>query len=142
MRLFKSEELVKVYAGHADVVRGIELLPPRRSNSTLAVDEEVPTASPGSSTSLPSFFQNELLFATTSNDMTVRIWSLDNRRSPTNAPSNGGDALRVLKGHKSLVYDVAVLGNDRLVSCGEDGSARIWDVQGECSKVHASRILS
>ena len=134
VRLFKNGELLKMYSGHSDVVRGIEVLTPRISPSPSAPEERAPSASPKSGDGLVPFFPNEHLFATTSNDMTVRIWSLDDRRSPPTVPTNGGEALRVLKGHKSLVYDVAALGQDRLVSCGEDGSARIWNIQGEHSK--------
>lgn len=115
IRLFHGEELHAVYAGHSDVVRFLCLLPP-------------PTAPWGSKDG--PFYPGEELFASTSNDSTIRIWSLDPRRSPTQG--NGGEALRVLKGHTSLVYDLAALGEQRLVSSGEDGTFRVWDwVRGE-----------
>lgn len=117
IRLFHGEQLHAVYAGHIDVVRSLELLP------------ILPTQH-ATSTGSPPLYPAEWLFATTSNDGTVRVWSLDPRRSPT--PGNGGEALRVLRGHTSLVYDLAAYlehatSNPKLVSSGEDGTFRVWN---------------
>lgn len=124
IRLFHGETLHTVYAGHMDVVRSLAFLPPLPSSSqSKAADAS------------PPFYDKEKLFASTSNDGTIRVWSLDPRRSPTQG--NGGEALRILKGHTSLVYDVAAyLGHGtnapRLVSSGEDGTFCVWDwVSGE-----------
>lgn len=54
-------------------------------------------------------------FASASNDTTIRIWDLET-----------GDLLNTLYGHDSFVYDLAVLSNGDLVSCGEDRTVRIW----------------
>jgi phospholipase A-2-activating protein len=115
-----------VYAQHTDVVRSLELLP--------AVDETMLVRDVQPETT-PPLYLDEQLFASTSNDGTVRIWSLDPRRSPT--VGNGGEPLRILRGHTSLVYDVAAFSHvdddgstslrSRLVSSGEDGTVRVWD---------------
>lgn len=74
------------------------------------------------------------LFASCSNDATVRIWSLS------------GDAITVLEGQNSFIYSLAVLpstmvvngGNaeysgGHLITAGEDGIVKIWDEEdGEC----------
>lgn len=115
IRLFHGDQLHTVYAGHTDVVRSLLLLPPLP-----------PTDDAGSAD--PVLFPDESVFASSSNDGTVRIWSLDARRSPT--PGNGGEAVRVLRGHTSLVYGLATYQKAaglRLVSSGEDGTFRIWD---------------
>ncbi|KAJ1026253.1 hypothetical protein NDA16_002340 [Ustilago loliicola] len=107
-----------------DVVRSLTFLPPLpKPNQPQAKDAS------------PPLYGGEKLFASTSNDGTILVWSLDSRRSPTQG--NGGDALRVLKGHTSLVYDVAAYvehdtNKPRLASSGEDGTYRVWDwVSGE-----------
>ncbi|SJX65831.1 related to DOA1-involved in ubiquitin-dependent proteolysis [Sporisorium reilianum f. sp. reilianum] len=134
IRLFHGEQLTAVYAGHMDVVRSLRLLPALPSSATTATGDQ------------PAYYPNEQLFASTSNDGTVRIWSLDARRSPTRG--NGGEALRVLRGHTSLVYDVAayigrVTANPRLVSSGEDGSFRVWDWNsGELLQTVAVPVVS
>ena len=120
IRLFHGDQLHAVYAGHTDVVRSLRLLPPLPSTEPLTATHEAD----------PALYPDEALFASTSNDTTVRIWSLDPRRSPN--PGNGGEALRILRGHESLVYDVAAFLDrhsqaPRLVSSGEDGSIRVWD---------------
>ncbi|EST07215.1 PLAA family ubiquitin binding, PFU [Kalmanozyma brasiliensis GHG001] len=126
IRLFHGEQLYAVYAGHTDVVRSLHILPTLPSSHIADVEAE----EPAKNDARPPFYPDEQLFASTSNDGTIRIWSLDARRSPN--PGNGGEALGVLHGHTSLVYDVAAYiergtGQPRLVSSGEDGSFRVWD---------------
>ncbi len=54
----------------------------------------------------------------------------------------------MLKGHTSLVYDVAAYierdtGNPRLVSSGEDGTFRVWDWRsGELLQTVAVPVIS
>ncbi|CDS81999.1 related to DOA1-involved in ubiquitin-dependent proteolysis [Sporisorium scitamineum] len=140
IRLFHGDQLTTVYAGHMDVVRSLKLLP--TLPSSIVAGAETSTAS-GSN---PAYYPNERLFASTSNDGTVRVWSLDARRSPTRG--NGGEALRVLRGHTSLVYDVAAYierdtGSPRLVSSGEDGTFRVWDwATGELLQTVAVPVIS
>nr|CDI56206.1 related to DOA1-involved in ubiquitin-dependent proteolysis [Melanopsichium pennsylvanicum 4] len=102
IRLFHGDQLYAVYAGHTDVVRSLELLPilpcqVKHDDDDKGICEQA--------TGIPALYPNEQLFASTSNDGTVRIWSLDPRRSPTQG--NGGDSLRVLQAYTSLVYDLA-----------------------------------
>ncbi|EPQ27038.1 uncharacterized protein PFL1_05322 [Pseudozyma flocculosa PF-1] len=151
VRLFVGDRLHAVYAGHTDVVRSIVLLPAASqvADGTQRKTERVQEQqSDGGQQAPPTdFFPGERLFATASNDGTVRVWSLDSRRSPTSG--NGGEALRKLVGHTSLVYDLAVVpsllspspspsssssplssppaNSTHLVSSGEDGTVRVWD---------------
>ena len=53
---------------------------------------------------------------TGSYDRTVRVWNLATGES------------RVLSGHVGPVWTVAWLGNDRVVSGGDDGTVRLWQV--------------
>lgn len=140
IRLFNGEQLTAVYAGHTDVVRSLKLLPTLPASAVAGLEASTSTSDN------PTYYPNELLFASTSNDGTVRIWSLDARRSPTRG--NGGEALRVLRGHTSLVYDVAACiqhetSSPRLVSSGEDGTFRVWDwVSGELLQTVAVPVIS
>lgn len=54
-------------------------------------------------------------FASASNDCTIKIWDLDS-----------GKVLHTLSGHESFVYDLGILSNGDIVSCGEDRTVRIW----------------
>jgi phospholipase A-2-activating protein len=65
-------------------------------------------------------------FASCSNDGTIKLWCFDNTKQP----------VKVLTGHTSFVYSIAVLPGSRLVSGGEDRSARVWDLKtGQCLQV-------
>lgn len=55
-------------------------------------------------------------FASCSNDGNINIFSLSSPKSPP----------RVLSGHTSFVYSLAVLSSGELVSSGEDRSVRVW----------------
>ncbi|CAO1637625.1 unnamed protein product [Sympodiomycopsis kandeliae] len=102
IRLFEGQECKVVWSGHQDVVRCIKLLPPAASEG------------------------EEQLFVSTSNDPNLLINSLDPRARPPGIPTNGGEPVRVLKGHTSIVYDLAVC-QDKFVTASEDGTARIWN---------------
>lgn len=74
---------------------------------------------------------------TASNDGSLRVWSLDDRRCPPHNPTSGGDALRVLKGEddSDLLYDIKFAGTlagdeqvQMVVSCGENGLLQGWNV--------------
>lgn len=62
---------------------------------------------------------NEEVFASSSNDGTIKIWDLS------------GNLISTLTGHESFIYDIAVLPNGNLVSCGEDRSVRIWSLEND-----------
>jgi phospholipase A-2-activating protein len=127
VRLWHGEELKRVFAGHTDVVRAISLLPPQSSS----VDKSLVKVD------LPTFYDQEALFATASNDDSLRVWSLDDRRCPKGNPGSGGDSLRILQSTESndILYDVKYAGilqdsNARVViSCGEDGLLRGWNIE-------------
>ncbi|KIS66409.1 uncharacterized protein UMAG_05402 [Mycosarcoma maydis] len=140
IRLFHGEQLHAVYAGHTDVVRSLQMLP------LLPLTPVADAKNVSTTSAKPAYYPNEQLFASTSNDGTVRVWSLDSRRSRT--PGNGGEALRLLKGHTSLVYDLSAYiehdsAHPRLVSSGEDGTFRVWDwVSGELLQTIAVPVIS
>jgi phospholipase A-2-activating protein len=46
-----------------------------------------------------------------------------------------GDCIRTLTGHTDVVRSLAVLPEDRFVSCSNDASLRIWTNKGECLSV-------
>jgi WD40 repeat protein len=61
------------------------------------------------------------LVATVGDDATVRLWTMSGRR-PT-GPSQG-----VYRGHAGPVRDAAFAPDRRLVTGGDDGTARVWDL--------------
>lgn len=66
---------------------------------------------------------NSDMFASCSNDGSVKIWSFS------------GDCITTLVGHESFVYDLILLPNGLLVSSGEDRTVRIWKNLSEISQV-------
>lgn len=58
-------------------------------------------------------------FASCSNDGTVKIWGFD------------GSLRNTLHGHTNFVYQVADLGSGEIISVGEGGEVRIWNLK-EC----------
>lgn len=156
VRLFKREEMIRIFTGHTDVVRGITLLQVSSSSSGLESDElsSTTTTTSNSNHQLTPLLPSESLFLTSSNDTTLQLHSLAKERleRPDRVPGNGGGALRILKGSRSLVYescwmkrfdfdsgssssshDDETTGKDLIVaSCGEDGEVRIWNCDGEC----------
>lgn len=126
IRLWKGENINRIFSGHTDVVRSIAMMP----KSATQTNTE------------PVFYPDETLFVTSSNDGSLRLWSLDPRRCPPNNPTRGGDALRVMIPKTSsgrptldLLYGVCSAGRSKsnshrlVVSCGEDGFVRGWDIE-------------
>lgn len=60
---------------------------------------------------------NDTMFASSSNDGTIKIWELS------------GQLISTFTGHESFIYDVTLLPNGNIVSCGEDRSVRIWSLE-------------
>jgi striatin 1/3/4 len=64
-------------------------------------------------------------------DATIRVWQLPPASRTTYAPfeTNSGIPIATLVGHTDAVWDCALVRNESaLVSCGADGTVRVWDV--------------
>lgn len=109
-------------------MRSLVLLPPTQ-----------PSHQKGNGTS-----QDELdpLFLSTSNDPTLLVNSLSPNARPPNQPTNGGEPVRILEGHTSIVYECRLCPApfsssfstspkereaSRVVTSSEDGTLRWWD---------------
>lgn len=119
-----------IWAGHQDVVRSLVLLPPSQSR---------PPESSGTSQDDLDF---DPLFLSTSNDPPLLVNSLSPSARPPNKPTNGGEPVRILEGHTSIVYECCLCPAPtsssssfsspageprRVVTSSEDGTLRWWD---------------
>lgn len=95
IRLYENDKVIRTFKGHSQPVRAL----------TLLQDNQVNTGN-----------NDETIFASASNDGSIRIWSLQT-----------GECLKVLAGHDSFVYSLASTPEGDLVSSGEDRTVRIWD---------------
>ncbi|GAA5931392.1 WD repeat PLAP family protein [Sporobolomyces koalae] len=104
IRLFKGDKLQRTFRGHTQAVRALA-----------KVDK---SAGGG---------EGQDLFASGSNDGTIRLWSLQT-----------GECVKILNGHDSFVYSLAPIPDHLgggLVSGGEDRTIRIWRASdGECEQ--------
>ncbi|CAI6311158.1 unnamed protein product [Periconia digitata] len=66
---------------------------------------------------LPANHPSGAQFASAGNDAIIRLWTLDGRQ------------VHELQGHENFIYSLAASPDGRLVSCGEDRTARIWENQ-------------
>ncbi|PVH95410.1 phospholipase A-2-activating protein [Periconia macrospinosa] len=64
---------------------------------------------------LPANHPSGAHFASAGNDAVVRLWTLEGRQ------------LYELHGHENFIYSLAAFPDGRLISCGEDRTARIWE---------------
>lgn len=89
IRLYTNNKLVRTFKGHSQPVRALSLLTGEGHGD---------------------------LFASASNDGSIRIWNYKT-----------GEDIKTLDGHDSFVYSLACTPEGDLVSSGEDRSVRIWD---------------
>ncbi|GAA5926962.1 hypothetical protein JCM10213_005536 [Rhodosporidiobolus nylandii] len=104
IRLFQRDKLIRTFRGHTQAVRALAKL-----------DSSAGAGAHGD------------LFASGSNDGTIRLWSL-----------TSGECVKVLSGHDSFVYSLSAIPvslGGGLVSGGEDRTVRVWRAaDGECEQ--------
>ena len=54
----------------------------------------------------------------------IKVWDLDNKKSTC-----------TLEGHTSMIWELAYLGNDKLISVSDDNSAKIWNLKDKSSEL-------
>jgi striatin 1/3/4 len=64
-------------------------------------------------------------------DSSIRVWALPTTSHTTYAPYDSTRARGELIGHTDAVWDLALVRDEStLVSCGAEGSVKVWDVSG------------
>lgn len=69
------------------------------------------------------------LIYSASMDSTIRVWVLPGASHTTYAPFDGSSIRSELIGHTDVVWDLALVRDEStLISCGAEGSVKVWDV--------------
>ncbi|KIP10330.1 hypothetical protein PHLGIDRAFT_28558 [Phlebiopsis gigantea 11061_1 CR5-6] len=64
-------------------------------------------------------------------DSSIRVWALPSTSHTTYAPYDSTRARGELIGHTDAVWDLALVRDEStLISCGAEGSVKVWDVSG------------
>lgn len=72
----------------------------------------------------------QLLYSA-SMDSSIRVWALPSSSHTTYAPYDATRARGELIGHTDAVWDLALVRDEgTLISCGAEGSVKVWDVSG------------
>lgn len=103
------------------------------TNSTRAITEVEPQLTlRGHSAAITRLIispSKQLLYSA-SLDSTVRVWSLPPPSHTTYAPFDASRMRGELIGHTDAVWDLALVRDEsRLISCGAEGSVKVWDVE-------------
>lgn len=115
----------------------------RLRSSRQAVEQEPQTtlrAHTAPVTALAHSASRRLLYST-SLDATIRVWHLPPANKTTYSPfeTSTGVPMATLVGHTDAVWDCVLVRNESaLVSCGSDGSVKVWDVSPEALTAPAS----
>lgn len=71
------------------------------------------------------------LLYSASMDSSIRVWALPPASHTTYAPYDATRARGELIGHTDAVWDLALVRDEStLISCGAEGSVKVWDVSG------------
>jgi striatin 1/3/4 len=70
-------------------------------------------------------------------DSSIRVWALPTQAHTTYAPYDDTRARGELIGHTDAVWDLALVRDEStLISCGAEGSVKVWDVSGPSGGGH------
>lgn len=91
IKLWKQDQCLKTFTGHSDCIRSLQLLDLNRGT-----------------------------FASTSNDGTIRLWSIEDDQIGT-----------IDSAHDSFIYTLAKIDANHVASAGEDRCIKIWDLKAK-----------
>lgn len=132
IRYWHAEKVIKTFTGHTDVIRSIALCPINVSD--ISGDKS-------NKTSFAGLKVQEEIFATCSNDGTIKLWNLKKAEEGKSSSQDSSLATLIPKQKDGtpildLIFSVRFAGTDAkgnrlLISGGEGGRVYIWNMDTE-----------